>query len=120
MADDPSIPIPITRPHLPPMERFSEVIADLLATRMLSNFAKYTRLLESRATTVLDHPAPLCVSSCDAGLVLAWRALDCPPGEVIVPTVRRADRPDRRDDPRGDRGLLAPDIAAPGQSPAHR
>jgi dTDP-4-amino-4,6-dideoxygalactose transaminase len=86
MDAGPIAQIPFMRPHLPPMERFSEVIADLFATRMLSNFAKYTRLLESRATTVLDHPAPLCVSSCDVGLVLAWRALDCPPGEVIVPS----------------------------------
>ena len=58
----PTVSIPITRPHLPPLERFSEVVADVFASRMLSNFAKYSRLLESRAATLLDHPAPLCVS----------------------------------------------------------
>jgi hypothetical protein len=47
--------IPITRPHLPPIERFSELVADLFASRMLSNFAKYTGLLESRAAAVLDQ-----------------------------------------------------------------
>ena len=78
--------IPITRPHLPPVESFSEVVADLFASRMLSNFAKYAGLLESRAAAVLDHPAPLCVSSCDIGLTLAWRALECSAGEVIVPS----------------------------------
>ena len=34
--------IPITRPHLPPIERFQEVVADVFASRMLSNFAMYT------------------------------------------------------------------------------
>jgi hypothetical protein len=63
MDAGPTASIPITRPHLPPMERFSEVVADLFASRLLSNFAKYTGLLESRAAAVLDHPAPLCVSS---------------------------------------------------------
>lgn len=78
--------IPITRPHLPPMDRFMEVVSELYTSRMLSNFAKYSRLLEARAADVLDHPAPLCVSSCDIGLTLAWRALECSAGEVIVPS----------------------------------
>jgi dTDP-4-amino-4,6-dideoxygalactose transaminase len=86
MGSGPTASIPITRPPLPPMEHFSEVVADLFASRMLSNFAKYAGLLESRAADVLDHPAPLCVSSCDVGLTLAWRALECPAGEVIVPS----------------------------------
>jgi dTDP-4-amino-4,6-dideoxygalactose transaminase len=78
--------IPITRPHLPPLEQFSAIVAELFETRMLSNFAKYARLLEERAASVLDHPSPCSVSSCDVGLTLAWRALECPPGEVIVPS----------------------------------
>src|SRR4029077_20764328 len=86
MGAGPTASIPITRPHLPPLERFSELVAYLFASRMLSNFAKYTGLLESRAAAVLDHPAPLCVSSCDIGLTLAWRALECSAGEVIVPS----------------------------------
>jgi dTDP-4-amino-4,6-dideoxygalactose transaminase len=78
--------IPIARPQLPPLERFAELVADVFETRMLSNFSKYTRLLEERAATVLDHASPLSVSSCDIGLILAWKALQCPPGEVIVPS----------------------------------
>ena len=58
--------IPITRPHLPPVEHFTEVVAELFETRMLSNFSKYSRLLEERAATVLDHPRPLCVASCES------------------------------------------------------
>ncbi len=86
MAAQPTDSIPITRPHLPPIEDFHEVVADLFETRMLSNFAKYTRLLEGRAAAVLDHPAPQSVSSCDIGMVLAWRALGCQAGEVIAPS----------------------------------
>jgi dTDP-4-amino-4,6-dideoxygalactose transaminase len=78
--------IPITRPHLPAPEAFNAIVEELFTTRMLSNFSKYSQLLEERAAVVLDHPAPLCVSSCDIGLALAWKALECPPGEVIVPS----------------------------------
>ncbi len=86
MAAGPTAPIPIMRPHLPPLEPFTAIVAELFETRRLSNFAKYTRLLEERAAVVLDHPSPSSVSSCDVGLTLAWRALECPPGEVIVPS----------------------------------
>ena len=86
MAAGPTAGIPIMRPHLPPLEQFTAVVADLFETRMLSNFARYARLLEERAAAVLDHPRPSSVSSCDVGLTLAWRALECPPGEVIVPS----------------------------------
>jgi dTDP-4-amino-4,6-dideoxygalactose transaminase len=86
MAQDSTGGIPITRPPLPPLGQFTEVVAEIFRSRMLSNFAKYTRLLEERAAVVLGHPSPQCVSSCDVGLTLAWRALKCPPGEVIVPS----------------------------------
>lgn len=86
MAADPNVVVPITRPHLPPLERFAELVAELFDTRMLSNFGKYSRLLEHRAAEALGHPAPACVASCDVGLTLAWKALECPPGEVIVPS----------------------------------
>jgi dTDP-4-amino-4,6-dideoxygalactose transaminase len=86
MVQDPTSLVPITRPLLPPVERFHEIIADIFESRMLSNFSKYTQLLEKRAAMVLDHPDPKSVSSCDIGLTLAWKALQCPPGEVIVPS----------------------------------
>ena len=71
---------------MPRLEQYSALVAELFESRMLSNFGKYTRLLEQRAATILDHPAPQCVSSCDIGLTLAWRALECSAGEVIVPS----------------------------------
>jgi dTDP-4-amino-4,6-dideoxygalactose transaminase len=86
MGKKPSPRIPITRPHLPARKDFTAIVEELFSTRMLSNFSKYSRLLEERAGVALDHPAPQCVASCDIGLTLAWKALECPPGEVIVPS----------------------------------
>lgn len=86
MTATPSRLVPITRPHLPELPDFNAIVEELFTTRMLSNFSKYSRLLEDRAATVLDHPAPLCVANCDIGLTLAWKALECSPGEVIVPS----------------------------------
>ncbi len=78
--------LPIARPALPDFARYVAALRDVYGSRRLSNFAKYSRLLEERAAPVLDHPAPLCVSSCDIGMVLAWRALGCRQGEVITPS----------------------------------
>lgn len=78
--------IPIARPQLPDRDQFMDLVADLYDSRMLSNFGKYCRLLEERAAAAIDHPSPRCVSSCDVGLVLAWKALACRAGEVIVPS----------------------------------
>ena len=49
--------VPITRPHLPAREEFTAIVEELFNTRMLSNFSKYSRLLEERAAVALDHPA---------------------------------------------------------------
>jgi dTDP-4-amino-4,6-dideoxygalactose transaminase len=78
--------IPITRPHLPAREALTSIVEELFETRMLSNFGKYTQLLERRAAAALGNPLTLSVSSCDIGMLLAWQALDCPPSEVIVPS----------------------------------
>src|SRR5262249_50170561 len=78
--------IPIMRPHLPPLEQFNAIVAEVFETRMLSNFAQYARLLGERAPVLPDHPSPYSVSSCAVRRTLAWRALECPPGEVIVPS----------------------------------
>jgi dTDP-4-amino-4,6-dideoxygalactose transaminase len=85
-TDGVSEALPITRPHLPEPESFVSVVRHLFGTRMLSNFGKYCQLLEERAASVLDHPFPLAVVSCDIGLVLAWKALGCSTGEVITPS----------------------------------
>lgn len=86
MVHEPEGFVPLMRPNLPPRERFAEVVADVFETRMLSNFSKYSQLLEARASSALGHPGVQCVSSCDIGLALAWKALECPAGEVVVPS----------------------------------
>jgi hypothetical protein len=58
VTSDPKSMIPITRPQLPRLEQYSALVAELFESRMLSNFGKCTRLLEQRAATILDHPAP--------------------------------------------------------------
>jgi dTDP-4-amino-4,6-dideoxygalactose transaminase len=86
MASNSPVKTPITRPQMPPLERYVEIVSELFSTRLLSNFGKYSRLFEERAAAALDHPRPLCVSNCDTGLVLAWRSLGVHGGEVIVPS----------------------------------
>jgi dTDP-4-amino-4,6-dideoxygalactose transaminase len=78
--------VPIARPALPEFARYVGLLREVYHSRRLSNFAKFSQLLEERAAPALDHPAPLCVSSCDVGMVLAWRALGCRQGEVITPS----------------------------------
>ena len=57
MAVHPSAAVPFMRPHLPPLDQFAQLVAELFETRMLSNFGKYTGLLEERASGLLDHPS---------------------------------------------------------------
>ena len=83
----PTASIPITRPHLPPLEQFTELVAELFADPDAVQLRQvHPACSNSEPPRLLDHPAPLCVSSCDIGLTLAWQALECPPGEVIVPS----------------------------------
>lgn len=77
---------PIARPWLPARRRFDAVVRDLWGSRMLSNFGRYARLLESRGGWAIGHTAPLAVASCDIGMVLAWRAMGLRGGEVILPS----------------------------------
>ena len=87
MDAGPTASIPITRPHLPPMDavlrgrRRPVRQPPVVQLRQVHGIARV-----ASSAAVLDHPAPLCVSSCDIGLTLAWRALECSAGEVIVPS----------------------------------
>jgi dTDP-4-amino-4,6-dideoxygalactose transaminase len=79
--------IPICRPELPPLERYVELLRDIWASRMLSNFGTYARRFEQQAQTYLGHPRVRAVASCDLGLMIALAALDLPQGgEAIVPS----------------------------------
>ena len=81
MAADHSRAIPITRPILPSLDsirrdrRRTVRDADAVQLQQVQSVARSSCL-----QSLLDHPAPQCVSSCDVGLTLAWKALQCPPG----------------------------------------
>ena len=79
------IPIPVNRPWLPPFEEFAALARDIFERRYISNFGKYSELLEERAGAALGRDV-LSVTSCDIGMTLAWRALGLASGEVIVPS----------------------------------
>jgi dTDP-4-amino-4,6-dideoxygalactose transaminase len=72
--------IPITRPLLPPLEDYVELLEQIWQTRMLSNFAEFSQQFENEASAYLGARNTLAVASCDLGLMLALRALELPPG----------------------------------------
>jgi dTDP-4-amino-4,6-dideoxygalactose transaminase len=79
--------IPVTRPELPPLEKYVELLRDIWHTHMLSNFGRYALMLEAKAQAYLGTPRVRCVASGDVGLIVALRALDLPEGgEAIVPS----------------------------------
>ncbi len=78
--------IPISRPELPPLERYVELLRDIWDSRMLSNFGTYARRFEAQAQARLGTPRVRAVASCDLGLMIGLAALDLPAGgEAIVP-----------------------------------
>jgi len=80
--------IPIVRPELPPLERYVELLRDVWASHMLSNFGAYARRFESRAQDFLGTPRVRCTASGDVGLIVALKALDLlEGGEAIVPSL---------------------------------
>ena len=78
--------VPLLKPWLSQREAFRSAVDDIFESRMLSNFAKYCRLLEHTAAGALENPRTLAVASCDIGLILAWRAQGLRSGEVITPS----------------------------------
>lgn len=79
--------LPVTRPSLPPLEKYVEFLEDIWQSRMLSNFGKYARLFEAKAQGYLNNPRARAVVNGDVGLVLALAALELPNGsECLVPS----------------------------------
>lgn len=70
--------IPITRPWLPPLDEYVELVREIWSTRMLSNFADFTNRLEEGARTSLAMPHVLAIVSADIGLVVTLKALELP------------------------------------------
>jgi len=78
--------LPITRPWLPGLDEYVELLKDVWQSRMLSNFGKYARLFEAKSRQYLGNPQALAVANADIGLVLSLAALRLPEGsECLVP-----------------------------------
>jgi dTDP-4-amino-4,6-dideoxygalactose transaminase len=78
--------IPITRPELPPLPRYVELLEQIWSSRMLSNFGPYAQQLERIASDYLGTPAKVTASG-DLGLCCAIAALNVKPGSaVLVPS----------------------------------
>lgn len=79
--------LPVTRPWLPPLDDYVELLEDIWQSRMLSNFGKYARLLETKSRTYLGNPQAFAVVNADIGLVLSLAALRLPGGsECLIPS----------------------------------
>ena len=77
--------IPITRPHLPPLDDLTELLSEVWSSRMLSNFGPFAVRLENMASDYLGVKARVVVSG-DIGLTLTIAALGLPKGSrCLVP-----------------------------------
>ena len=72
--------IPITRPALPPLERYTELLAEIWESRMLSNFADFAPRLEELVAGYLGVGHVRAVVSGDIGLMITLKALELPDG----------------------------------------
>ncbi len=75
--------IPIMRPDLPELSEYVALLEKIWDSRMLSNFAEYSKQLESIASDYLEVPARTVVSG-DIGLTCAIAALQIPPGSTCL------------------------------------
>ncbi len=75
--------IPITRPELPPLEDYVELLEEIWSSRMLSNFGPMAQRLEAMTSDYLGLPTRVVVSG-DIGLSLTIAALDLPKGSAVL------------------------------------
>lgn len=76
--------LPVSRPSLPPLDDYVELLEDIWQSRMLSNFAKHARNFEEKAQGYLGNPWTRSVVNCDIGLVLSIAALGLPDGSECL------------------------------------
>jgi dTDP-4-amino-4,6-dideoxygalactose transaminase len=80
--------VPLMRPSLPNKEDYIKIVDELWESRMLSNFSKYSKLMEQTAKEQFnsDRHFLSCVS-CDVSLMLLLRCFNFPKGShVLVPS----------------------------------
>ena len=76
--------IPSTRPYLPPVESYEELVRDIWKRRWLTNHGHYVRKFESEIGKHFDLPHVTVVNSGTTGLLLALQSL--PPGSEVITT----------------------------------
>ncbi len=77
-------PIPVTRPTLPPLESYADLLGTVWDSRWLTNSGELHERLERHLKTFLkvDHLSLLCNGT--VALLVALQALDIQEGEVIT------------------------------------
>jgi len=85
VADVNSNKIYVAQPTLPDYPLLDEKFRDIVSSRMLSNFAKYSNQLEAVIETGLDVKKALTFPNGTSALMLSLKALELE-GEVILPS----------------------------------
>jgi sugar O-acyltransferase (sialic acid O-acetyltransferase NeuD family) len=75
----------IAQPTLPEFSRVDAMFQDIVKTRMLSNFAKYSKKLEKDIERALDVKHALTFPNATSALMLTFRAMELT-GEIILPS----------------------------------
>ena len=78
-------PIYIAQPTIPAYESLEGKFKDILKTKMLSNFSKYSNELEFKIQNKFDVKRALTLPNCTSSLMLAIKAMEIS-GEVILPS----------------------------------
>jgi sugar O-acyltransferase (sialic acid O-acetyltransferase NeuD family) len=81
----PNPKIYIAQPSLPDYQLIDQKFRDIADTLMLSNFAKYSTMLENDIINRLGVKKALTLPNCTSALMLALKALELE-GEVILPS----------------------------------
>lgn len=79
-------PMPFVRPVMPRLGEMRDSLEDILQSGQVTS-GKYVEEFEAAIARHLGVNHAVAVSSCTSGLMLAFRALDLPPGsEVVLPS----------------------------------
>ncbi|MHB8780410.1 MAG: DegT/DnrJ/EryC1/StrS family aminotransferase [Candidatus Geothermincolia bacterium] len=79
--------IPVSKPWLPPFEEYANLLKQVWESHMLSNFGRFAKELERKASVCIGSTQVRVVTSCDLGLMLGIACLGLPAGSpVVVPS----------------------------------
>jgi dTDP-4-amino-4,6-dideoxygalactose transaminase len=76
--------IPLSRPHLPDLNEYKNLLDKLWETKIISNFGCYAKLMEASASEFLQNEKIAVLSSCDIGLIIGLSVFDLPEGTEVI------------------------------------